>query len=238
MFYKLSDTSNLNAIENDFDAKFRFPKLYEPRAIIDGTVESNLTILTADNPKIIDYAIWGILPEDYDDDWDRFQNITNTLNTNVNELDSDEIMYSEAFSRRRCLIIVNGFFTARIYNGKLLPFHIHLRDHKPFCIAGIYNTLNDGFLTCSLLVVNFSSSLNEIPHLGKKRPLTFKKSDYNNWLSQGKSNAELVKLIQNHDAPDFMSHPIKEEFYERNHVFEKILDHDNYQSIGEHSHLQ
>merc|ERR1711974_508937 len=175
--------------------------------------------------------------EDYDDDWDRYQRFTNSLNTNIKDLNLIEDTYSVSFNHRRCLIIVNGFFTSSIFKGKLLPFHVHLKDHKPFCIAGVYNTLDDGFLTCSLLVVDFSSKLNEIPHLWKQRPLTFKKSDYNVWLSKDTSKADLEELTYNHDAPDFISHPIKEEFYENNNVFENILDSDNYKRILKHSSI-
>lgn len=231
MFYKLSNTSKLTTIEHDFNAKFRFPDLYEPKVIINGTKESNLAIMTTQSPKIIDYAIWGLLPEAYDDDWEHYQSFTNTLNTNVKDLNSSDDTYSVAFNHKRCLIIVNGFFTSNIFNGKLHPFHVHLKDHKPFCIAGIYNTLEDGFLTCSLLVVDFSSKLNEIPHLGKQRPLTFKKSDYNKWLSKDQSNTDLKRLIFNHDAPDFIVHPIKEEFYKDKNVFEKMLNNDNYRNF-------
>lgn len=231
MFYKLSNTCDLKTIENEFDANFRFPNLYEPETIISGTEESNLAIITAQNPKYIDYAIWGLLPEDYDDDWDRFQNITNTLNTTVDDLNLSEEIYSKSFDERRCLIIVNGFFTSRIYNGKLRPFHVHLKDYKPFCVAGIYNKLNDGFLTCSLLTLKYSSNLNDLPHLGTQRPLIFKESDYEEWLSVDKSNSDLEKLIRFHKTPDLKSHPIKEDFYENNSVYEDILDNDNYVAL-------
>ncbi|WP_431135948.1 SOS response-associated peptidase family protein [Psychroserpens mesophilus] len=236
MFYKLSNTCDLKTIENEFDANFRFPNLYEPKVIISGTEESNLSIITAQDSKRIDYAIWGLLPEDYDDDWDRFQSVTNTLNTNVDDLNLSEEIYSKSLDERRCLIIVNGFFTSNIYKGKLYPFHVHLKNHKPFCIAGIYNKLNDGFLTCSLLVTNFSSNLNEIPHLGKQRPLTFRQSDFEEWLSKDKSKADLERLIHNHNAPDFISHPIKEDFYKNNSVFEDILESDNYSHILKNLH--
>ncbi|MBR9846915.1 MAG: SOS response-associated peptidase [Algicola sp.] len=231
MFYKLSNTCSLKDIENEFNTKFKFPNLYEPKAIISGKEESSLSILTSQDSNIIDYAIWGLLPEEYDDDWERYQSITNTLNTNINEIDISDDMYAESFLKRRCLIVVNGFFTSSVYQGKLYPFHIHLKDHKPFCIAGIYNRLDDGFLTCSLLVTNFSSSLNEIPHIGKQRPLTFRKSDHSDWLSLNKSKSDLEELIHSHNAPDLISHPIKEDFYSNDKIYRQILDSEAYPDV-------
>jgi len=234
MFYKLSNTCELKTIENEFGTNFRFPNLYKSKVIISGAEESNLPIITSQNPKYIDYAIWGLLPEGYDDDWNRFQNITNTLNTDVDDLSLSEDMYSKSYDERRCLIIINGFFTSRIYNGKLRPFHVHLKDYKPFCVAGIYNTLDDGFLTCSLLVLKYSTNLNNLPHLGKQRPLIFTKSDYDEWLSTDNSKSDLEELIRTHKTPNLKSHPIKEDFYENNEVYEDILDSDTYKHIIEH----
>lgn len=236
MFYKLSNTCDLKTIENAFDANFRFPNLYESKTIISGTEESNLAIITSQNPKHIDYAIWGLLPEDYDDDWNRFQNVTNTLNTIVDDLNLNEEMYLKPLEERRCLILVNGFFTSRIYNGKLRPFHVHLKDHKPFCVAGIYNKLNDGFLTCSLLILKHSSNLNNLPHLGSQRPLIFRKSDYDEWLSTDTSKSDLEELIRFHKTPNLTSHPIKEDFYENNSVYKDILESNNYRRVMKHSY--
>jgi hypothetical protein len=98
-------------------------------------------------------------------------------------------------------------------------------------MAGIYNKLNDGFLTCTLLISNFCSNTNQIPHIGKQRPLTFKTTDYDNWLSKDKSKSDLEQLIRSHKAPDFMSHPIKEDFYKNNHIYEQIIDSNDYQNI-------
>ena len=231
MFYKLSNTSALKVIENEFNATFRFPNLYKPRAVISGAEESNLAIITSENPNVIDYSIWGLLPEHYDDDWDLYQSITNTLNTKVDDLDSDDELYSKAFEHRRCLIIVNGFFTSNILDGKLYPFHIHLKNHKPFCVAGIYNKLDDGFLTCSVLISDYNSKGNLIPHIGKQRPLAFEKSDSTHWLSLNKSKKDLKDLIRTHNTPDFISHPIKEDFYKNNRIHKQIIESVDYLNV-------
>ena len=60
MFYKLSNTSELIDIENEFKTPFRFPSFYEPKAIINGLQESNIPVITSEDISKIDFAIWGL----------------------------------------------------------------------------------------------------------------------------------------------------------------------------------
>jgi len=231
MFYKLSNTCPKADIEKELGVLFKYPALYEPKAIINGLQESNLPIITTETSNLIDFAIWGLLPQNYDDNWDTFQDFTNTLNTNINDTNLNEDIYSKALDKRRCLIVVNGFFTSKLIDGKLQAFHIHLKDHKPFCIAGIYNAIDDGFLTTSLLVTDIGYTFNAIPNLGKQKPLIFKQKDYEKWLNPNNEIKDLKGLIKTHDRYQFLSHPVKEDFYNNLKVFKRIVNSDHYESI-------
>jgi putative SOS response-associated peptidase YedK len=231
MFYKLSSTCQLSDIENELNAKFEYPNLYEPKAIVDGLKESNLPIITSITYPELNFAIWGLLPEAYDDSWDAFQNFTNTLNTNIDDDHLNEEIYSQSLNERRCLIVVNGFFTSKLINGKLYTHHVHLSNHKPFCIAGIYNRINDGFLTCSLLVTNSGLEYSKVPNFGKQKPLILKKKDYRSWLNSDLELKDLRCLIKTHDRYDFLSHPIKENFYDNTIIFKRIVNSDNFYTM-------
>lgn len=215
MFYKLSNTSELIDIENEFKTPFRFPSFYEPKAIINGLQESNIPVITSEDISKIDFAIWGLLPEGYDDNWDIFQDVTNTLNINIDDQGLHQDFYAGALENRRCLIIVNGFFTSHLLDGKLCLHYVHLKHYKPFCIAGIYNKINDGFLTCSVLVTNSGNNFKGIPNLGKLKPLIFKKKDHRQWLNTNQDLENLRPLIKNHDQYDFISKPINTELFNR-----------------------
>src|SRR5690554_3464345 len=83
MFYKLSNTTDLMSIESTFDAKFKFPLLYRTSPIINGLSEQSLPIITMDQSQSIDYAIWGLLPQNFNEGWESFQNLSNTLNMSL-----------------------------------------------------------------------------------------------------------------------------------------------------------
>ncbi|MEO6347564.1 MAG: SOS response-associated peptidase family protein [Aquaticitalea sp.] len=139
MFYKLSNTAQRKEIELEFNVAFEFPNLYKPSPVINGLQESLLPIITLEHPDQVQYAIWGLLPKSLEENWEIFQHLTNTLNINIEHLDANDPLYSEALDHRRCMVITTGFFTSALYKGKMYPYHVYLPKHRPFCIAGVYN---------------------------------------------------------------------------------------------------
>lgn len=212
MFYRLSNTASRSELEGIFNVPLAYPSLYEPSAIIDGLKENNLLIRTSDNPEIISIAIWGILPSGYSEQWQTFQNIKNTLNFNTEVLKVDQC-FKEALYRRRCVVFVTGFFTTYIINSRTYPYYVYLDSQAPFCLAGVYNELDDGFLSCSILISNKTTSLNNIQSLGDDVPIVLDKHSSKKWLDPSMGREEVNDLI---DVPTkflFKFYPISSNFY-------------------------
>ena len=224
MFYKLSNTAKKEDIEEEFKVQFEFPNLYTPNIVINGLEESTLPIITIDNQKKVSYGIWGLMPRSLEDTWKVFQSVTNTLNIHIDHLDLKENLYNEALNKRRCLIIATGFFTSAIYNGKMYPHHVYLKDHKPFCIAGIYNQLEDGFLTCSILIKKTNDSLKKIPNFLEHKPVVFHPRDRHHWLNKKFDFDTLKDLMYSHQPLQFESHPVSKEFYDNDVFYNKIVN--------------
>jgi putative SOS response-associated peptidase YedK len=231
MFYKLSNSSELETIEEEFSRKHNFPNLYKSKTILNGLKEVTVSIITAQDPDQINHAIWGLLPKGFDDDWKSYQSVDNTLNINLDKVDASDELYYNALTTNRCIVITSGFFTSRLHEGKLFPYHVHLKDHRPFGIAGVYNMLEDGFITCSILVTKANRAFENIPNLSKNKPLVFKNGDFSKWLDTSKSYQDQMPLIQNHETLEFLSYPIKEEFYRDSGVYDTIIQSAGYYDI-------
>lgn len=224
MFYKLSNTAQRKEIEKEFKVTFDFPKLYKPSTVINGLEESSLPIITMANPARVTYGIWGLLPESLEENWKVFQNLTNTLNINVEHLDFKDNLYAEAMDKRRCVIISTGFFTSALYQGKMYPHHVYLTGHKPFAIAGVYNQLEDGFITCSILVKKTHETLKEIPNLLEYKPVIFDKRDRNHWMNKEFTSDNLKDLVTSHQGLQYHSHPVSKEFYDNDLLYNNIIN--------------
>ncbi|WP_055442481.1 SOS response-associated peptidase family protein [Lacinutrix himadriensis] len=206
MFYKLRNTASLKQIEQELNTPFAYPKLYRPIKVLNGFKEVSLPIITMEKPKVIDFSIWGLLPTDFEENWSVFQNISNTLNVDIQNINEEDPFLSEALNKRRCLIIVTGFYTTYISNGKIKSFHVFRKNNLPFCLAGIYNELADGFKTCSVLITtNTNSKGNAIPSFSIKQPLVLKKKYFDYWLAEDNSFCDLKSLVKDLDTYTFES---------------------------------
>lgn len=203
MFYKISNIANKETIEKKFKVKFEFPNLYKPQEIIEGLKEATVSIITLVEPKQVQYAIWGLLPENFEDNWSVFQDIFNTLNVEIDALDSNNDLYRDALENRRCIIIATGFFTTILRNGSVQRCHVHLSNYEPFAIAGIFNQLGDGFLTCSLLVTHISESFKEIPNISNLKPFVLNDQEIGTWLDHSVSPNEIHDLCEKHRSLNF-----------------------------------
>ncbi|RAJ25174.1 putative SOS response-associated peptidase YedK [Gelidibacter algens] len=180
MLSRISNTASLKDIEIQLNSKFDYDYLYEPTSIINGFKESSVCVITAQAPDRIQYGIWGILPRGFIDSWKSFQSFHNTLEIEY-ELIPETSWLFEALTYRRCLIVATGFFTAEFENHKVKTFHNQLKSHDVFCFAGIYNILEDGFMSCSILTHSNGSSHY---HLKDPKPIIVAADKYSDFLNQ------------------------------------------------------
>ncbi len=230
MYRKISNIAERELMEKELGVPFKFPKLYSPNSVINGTDESTLSIITVENPDYISYAIWGLLPNNFVDEWMDFQNILNTLTVSKENLNSNGI-FQEPYHKRRCLIIVTGFFTYHLYNGSLYPYYIYQANNKPFCIAGIYNTLEDGFITSSMLMTKATGIIKKIQNLNSDMPVLIPKTFYNTWLDNTADMNEIHHIINQHNLIELKAHPIAKEFFKNGISYETMLEPVEYKGI-------
>ncbi|WP_179351982.1 SOS response-associated peptidase family protein [Winogradskyella vidalii] len=232
MFYKLSNTIDLLKIESAFDAHFKYPSLYETNPIINGLYEQSLPVITKENPDQINYAIWGMVPQNYKDGWDSFQKLSNTLNIPLSKVNTLGWVHS-LLNQQRCVIIVSGFFTSYVFNGEVYPYYVYSIDHKPFALAGVYSILNDGFLSVSLISSTKQNELKHIHNLGEDFPIALSSEDFEDWFNL---DINLPNCgIENLKPVELNAHTISKEFYKNDIIYDAVLEPANYYSLPIHS---
>lgn len=154
MLNKFSNTATIEELKYHLSAEFDFEYLYYPERVINGKKENSAILITSQKQDKIQFGIWGILPHNYNDTWKQFQSNLNTLETSIDQLKTSDWLL-EAFYKRRCLIMATGYFTSKIKNDKLISFYHSNTNDSVFCFAGIYNILDDGFITFSILSRHF-----------------------------------------------------------------------------------
>ncbi|WP_422082050.1 SOS response-associated peptidase [Ulvibacterium sp.] len=230
MYFKLSNIAKREQMERLFEVSFKHPNLYRPEVVINGLNESNLPVITSLEPHTISLAIWGLLPKGYHEDWSIFQNSSNTLNIDESQLDSD-LWFVSAFEQRRCLILVTGFFTSYLRNGEVYPYYVGLKSEAPFFLAGIYNVLDDGFITCSLLVGKANEYVKRFQNVVDHMPIIIGQSKADQWLDRDTPLEQAKSLVRAPQKFNLRANPIAKEFFNRNISYDSMLEPYDYPDL-------
>lgn len=223
MYHKLSNTASRITLEKEFNKHFKYPNLYQKQILINGIDEVTIPIIPMEEENLIVPAIWGILPENYKDDWSVFQNIFNSLNLNINSLDNPS-WYSNALLNRRCLIPVTGFFTSYLIDGILYPYYFHRKSGLPFCLSGIYNKLEDGFLSCAIITTLNQHGPKAVQNIDGSIPLLFPKDLNPKWLSPEINKNDIQEMLNSTPNYSLIAHPISKEFFKNNISYTSMLE--------------
>ena len=215
MIYKLSNEASTSEIEKEFGIPFRYPNLYTPNPLINGFNETNISVVTMENQNEITFAIWGLMPQDFKEDWHIFQDNANTLNVQLDELENVSWMKG-SFKERRCVIIVTGFYTHLLDNGNTCSYYIQQESEKPFYLAGTYNTLNDGFLCAALMVGKTDTFVSNYHNISNLAPIIVPKEKVSVWLNDGHDMESLKEIIERPHNTKLKAKHISNEFFLKN----------------------
>ncbi|RXJ44360.1 SOS response-associated peptidase family protein [Gelidibacter gilvus] len=190
MLSQISNTATKEIIEQKLHAKFDYGHLYKPQFKINGLKESILCIITSKDTDRIQFGIWGVLPGGYKDTWKKFQSAYNTLDIEFDSITELSWLY-DALKHRRCLIVATGYFTTEIEHQYLQTFHNISKHQNLICFAGIYNILEDGFISCGILTQydRYSKYLLKNP-----KPIIIKEENYNNYLNSELSLEDILDV--------------------------------------------
>jgi len=94
-----------------------------------------------------------------------------TLNAR-SETVHDKPAFRHLIMRRRCMLLVNGFFEWHHHLGKTFPYFIYLKGRRPFALAGIWDEWNDpdsseNIQTFSVVTTEANTLLAKIHKRGK-----------------------------------------------------------------------
>lgn len=195
MITKISNIATQKEIEEYLDKPYSHGHLYRPRVWINGKEEVLVSVVNSEAPTKIDFAIWGILPQDFHGEWSFFQNIEDTLNTDVDAITENHWLY-KTMGKRRCYIIVSGYFSFMVKKDQLVPIFSKNASENIFFLAGVYNKTEDGFFTCTLLVkkTSYFHTKNSFTPL---LPIALSHKECEEWLHNCNSPINCLEFLKN-----------------------------------------
>ena len=168
-----------------------------------------LAIVKHENENWLEKLHWGLVPF-----WAKDTSIGNRMINARVESVSEKPSFRNAFRKRRCLILADGFYEWKGEKGSKQPMFITLPDHKPFAFAGLWETWNRDdqgsiYKSCTIITTEASESISDIHH---RMPVILKPQAYKSWLDPVNQDAvKLEKLLKHDIVTDLVSYPVSKQ---------------------------
>jgi len=150
---------------------------------------------------------WGLIPA-----WAKDPSIGNRLINARAETAADKPSFRDAFRRRRCIVLADGFFEWKKQGGKKQPYLIRLRDARPFAFAGLWERWQGPddrpVETCTIL----TTDANELVRpLHNRMPAILEAEAYAPWLDPTSQDREkLLPLLHSFPPEKMTAYPVSQ----------------------------
>lgn len=186
-------------------AGFTFPDRFAPRYNIAPT--QPVLAIPNDGRGAADFFVWGLIPA-----WAKDPTIGNRLINARGESLAEKPAFRGSYKYKRCLILSDGFYEWQAQPGRKtkVPYFIHLKTHKPFAFAGLWDEWNspDGspLRSCTIITTGPNELMSPIHN---RMPVILQPAEYARWLDTAPATAEsLNPLIDPYPAGEMEAYPV------------------------------
>jgi putative SOS response-associated peptidase YedK len=120
----------------------------------------------------------------------------------------DKAMFADSLARRRCLVVVDGFYEwRRPPGGPKQPYFLDLADGSghPFALAGIWDR-NQGDVTCAVVT---GPADDDLAWLHDRMPIRVAADDWDAWLDRADSDvAAAMEALRRPVAVPLRARPV------------------------------
>jgi putative SOS response-associated peptidase YedK len=176
-FIQISDPEKIKAGLFDLEVDVAAVMDFRPRYNIAPT-QKIITILNTPTPKLT-LTRWGLIPF-----WAKDMTIGNKLINARAETLMTKPSFKNAFHKRRCIIISDGFYEWKGAGKTKTPFFIRLKDKMPMGFAGLWDIwtdkhTNQEILSSSIITTEANPT---VAHIHNRMPVILDPDHYKVWL--------------------------------------------------------
>jgi len=134
---------------------------------------------------------WGLIPS-----WFKDPSMTEKMFNARAETVDKKPSFRDAFKKRRCLIIADGFYEWKKEGNRKMPLYYYLKSGRPFGFAGLYVTWlspdKKEISTCTII----TTAANElIAPVHDRMPVILSPEQEKTWLESDAADAANLKSI-------------------------------------------
>ncbi len=135
---------------------------------------------------------WGLIPS-----WAKDKKIGYRMINARSETVAEKPSFRSAFSRRRCLVPVSGFYEWKKEGDHKTPYFISMKDQDGFALAGLWERWyeNDDAEPLDSMTICTTEANEFMGSLHARMPVILKRGDYDAWLSRSNRGDEVTHAL-------------------------------------------
>ena len=199
-----------DTVKKTFQVKIgsNFEKRYHAGAFED----VKLPVITNEKPEQVDLFNWGLTPF-----WVKDEKTAGDISQRTINARSETIFEKPAFrnsaGKKHCLVIADGFFEWRYYQGINYPYYIKLKNKDVFAMAGLWDcwdnkATDEHVYTYTIITTEANPMMAKIHNKKKRMPAILKEEDYQKWISSLISKEESMNLLIPFDEKEMIAYTI------------------------------
>lgn len=154
----------------------------------------------AGQPELAQFR-WGLVPF-----WAKDPAIGNRMINARAETVAEKPSFRNAYAKRRCLVLADGFYEWHTEGGQKVPWFISLASGEPFAFAGLWESWNDKesdrqLETTAIITTTANDFMSRIHH---RMPVVLEAGKCGLWM-QGDDDALATAIA---DPPQFRAWPV------------------------------
>jgi putative SOS response-associated peptidase YedK len=157
------------------------------------------------SPRKLELLRWGLVPA-----WAKDVRIGHRLALARSETVATTPAFREAVRRRRCLVVVDGFFEwQRAGKHPSQPFFVRRADHGPFALAGIWERWvgRDGEVVESCAIIT-QPARPPVQAIHDRMPIVLEREAWEHWLDPELNHAEALEPLLQPRQPALIAFPV------------------------------
>ncbi len=186
-------------------AEFEPPEQLAPRYNI--APSQPIAVVANNGENKVEFFQWGLIPS-----WAKDPKIGNRMINARSETLAEKPSFRNAYKRRRCLILADGFYEWHKNPDKTkTPMYIQLESRDPFAFAGLWELWHspdgDHLLSCTIITTQPNAFMANIHN---RMPVILPRQAYKQWLdpAEHKSTEQLQALLVPYPAKEMTAHPV------------------------------
>ena len=175
---------------------YAVPADYRPRFNLAPT-QKQLALAEREGKTGLCTLRWGLVPF-----WAKDLSLSNRMINARAETVTEKAAFRAAFSRRRCLVVVDGFYEWKATPQGKRPHRICLRTRAPFTLAGLWERWDRGaeaVESCTILTIAANPAMAAVHD---RMPVIIEEGERPAWLSDGTTTSDLLELLRPYRLDD------------------------------------